>query len=202
MVTIQVTAKALNTQIAKPTFSEFATTSDTFVDIPDATGFTSVDKNFIVGAITVKITSGPSVFSRVIDTVENFAVGFPSTFSTGFQRKNTAGAVKNTSGVTLNMKGQLREGGGATATVQANSLVVASAPFHNGTDWFIRASVNKVRVWSAGTVESLFSSGTGNSSSVFAETDVDSIITDGFIFSANSGITIWDWSGNRIEVIP
>lgn len=204
MAIIVVTPRALNTAHTKPTYSEFSTTSTTFVDITGATGMTVPDTLLYICAHTYKGTGGGPAQAKIIDTPNGVTITFAISNSGGFDRK-IVGPVKNLSGVTLTFKGQMKVfSGSGTITSQANGHAVGASPLVNLSDFFIKASVSKIRVWSAGSVTEAIlgiSAGT-NDANGFAETDIDSLIDGGFIFSANSGLTLWDFSGNTIEVTP
>lgn len=204
MGTFQTTAKSLNTQIASPAFAEFVVTSITYADVPDATGYTAGIDNYYGGTCVVKNLNSIRVTSaQMIDLSLTEIHGMGSNQGQTFTRINSTTLKVNDTGALLTFKVQIKTNVvNEDATIQANSAIIGAALYTNISDLLIKASVKKIRIWTCGSVsEGLFGISSSNTEVSFSEIDVNSLLLNGFIFTANSGLTLMDWSGTLLEII-
>ena len=201
-MSLQVKERAFSTARVNPTFAEFMTTSTTFADVTDATGAVIISGNFGTFTASTKKTTNGSTESREIDTGAG-TITSPqiSEVSLVYVQKQSA-KFQNTTAGALTMKLQTKRTSGVTADIQADSYFSINAPLTNLTDLQIKGSVDKIRLMqTTGTGEGLLGQLAPNPPKIdFIEFDVNSIV-NAFIFNANSGDLIWDWSGRTLEVI-
>jgi len=200
-MSLQVTSRAFTTARTKPTFSEFNTTSNTFVDVTGAVGSSLPDGHTEGFQTFGKTNGGGNCIVREVNTALTFLSTTDSTASSSFVVLQAGGTV-NALGSPQALKLQARQDVGTSLDIQLDSYVSCTAPLTSLTDLFIKASVSKCRIWSFGTNDGILGRKPNAPNDLdFLEFDIDSLVNS-FIWSANSGDVLFDYSGNSIEVIP
>lgn len=178
--------------------SEFSTTSTTFVDV---TGVNlSVPVGFFAGVNYAMKTAGANVKGRIRLVTTGSATAETSRNELSYGRF-ASGVLKNSSGGADTAHLQVRTDNGAqTAFIQASTAVIVAMPFQNSSDRFFKANVTEIKIL---TIQS-GSEGIEGVNSSQNDQDIVTLtinaIMDRFVFSANSGKVLWDWTGSSIEV--
>ena len=98
---------------------------------------------------------------------------------------------------------EIRSQSGApkTITIEDSSILFFMADSLNITDELSnKRQVNSIKFYSVGTSESINGKQSAKEDLDFTELEVDGIMND-FIWNANSGTTMYSWSGQKIGVI-
>ncbi len=174
-----------------------STTSSSFVDV---TGITLQlpDKMLAMSVVWIKTNSAGTTWYTGID-IDGIVSNIKSAPGTA-QTLNSLGPAGNNTGAIVTAKLVFRAVGGNTATIRGCSIVYA--PFSNLSDLQIKASVQKVFLLGNESVVSLLGASTKiiavDEDSGWVEIDVDALIDGGFIFSANDGLVLMDFIGDKI----
>jgi len=199
-MSLQVQARAFSTVRVADTHSLFNTTSATFVDVTGALGISLPDGFTTFVKSDNRATAGGNALAQSIDTGAGTVSSTNTTTSSTFVRLIGGTAINNT-GAPVSMKLQARQQSGTATEIDVDSYLTVGAPLNNITDLFFKVSVKKFRFMTTGAGDGIFGKQPSASQEDFAEFDVDQLV-NAFIWSANGGGVLYDYTGNSIEVIP
>lgn len=197
---LTLTTKQFNTEVQNPVTAQFSTTSVNYVDVTGSQITAGIAGKLGVKALFRDTGNPVTRDAKLINITKGTSIELTyGGSSTGTVRSLTTIDVD----VGDQLKLQVKVTGGSGVQdliINANSIFYFIAPFTNATDFFVKAHVTKFRIIGLGGAEGIH----GVISDMkddddFQEIDVNGVMSR-FIFSANSGKLLFDWSGSSIGV--
>ena len=195
-------SKTITAVQTKPVRVEFSTNSTTLVDVTTATNIAHEDTHTIMVRAYDKMTGWDAVKTIQVEwitTDEVTVIGTITNVSNPTYAAQNFTGIKNSTGGQLLYKLRTKiSSAAASCQIQADTAMGFSAPLTNLTDLFQVSGVTTIRLW--GTVtDGIFGVANDVAKDGFSDIPVNAVVKR-FVWSANSGNILWDWSGVQVTL--